>query len=97
MSHHIENNDPKQLCKCTTPVVSKHNITPKDLERGGCGCHPQDLSPSRLDQVIAQYEAMTKEAEAAKERFIQAAMEFDIHLESFTDEEIYEMFNRNNH
>ena len=44
-----------------------------------------------------QYEKLIAEAEAAKERFIQAAMGFDIHLESFTDEEIYEMFNRNNH
>jgi len=76
-----------------------HHISNNDPKHGSCdcGCHQQDLNPSRLDQVIAQYEAMTKEAEAAKERFIQAAMGFDIHLESFTDEEIYEMFNRNNH
>jgi hypothetical protein len=98
MSHHISNNDPKQPCQCTTPAVSKHNITPKDLEHGGCGCHPQDLSPSRLDQVIAQYEAMTKEAEAAKERFIDAAMGFngESNLEPCTNAEVLEMFVRNN-
>ena len=79
MSHHISNNDPKQPCQCTTPAVSKHNITPKDLEKGGgCGCHPQDLSPSRLDQVIAQYEAMTKEAEAARDEFYRKARNLDI-------------------
>ena len=91
MSHHISNNDPKQPCQCATPAVSKHNITPKDLEHGGgCGCHPQDLSPSRLDQVIAQYEAMTKEAEAARDEFIQKAKNFQI--DEATEEEIDHMF-----
>ena len=99
MSHHISNNDPKKPCKPDIPLVGKHNITPKDLEHGGCGCHQQDLSPSRLDQVIAQYEAMTKEAEAAKERLIEAAMRIGrgIDLEPCTDEEVMEMFVRNNH
>lgn len=97
MSHHISNNDPKQPCQCATPAVSKHNITPKDLEHGGCGCRPQDLSPSRLDQVIAQYEAMTKEAEAARDRFIDAAMSLPrIELEECTEAEVYAMFEDNN-
>ena len=78
MSHHIANNDPKKPCKPDIPLVGKHNITPKDLEHGGCGCHPQDLSPSRLDQVIAQYEAMTKEAEAARDEFYRKARNLDI-------------------
>lgn len=74
MSHHISNNNPKQPCQCATTAVGKHNITPKDLERGGgCGCHPQDLSPSRLDQAIEQYNKMSEEAEAARERFERAA------------------------
>ena len=90
MSHHISNNDPKQPCQCTTPAVSKHNITPKDLEHGGCGCHPQDLSPSRLDQVIAQYEAMTKETEAARDRFIQEALAFD--LQECTQKQVEQIF-----
>lgn len=58
-------------------------------EKSGCHCNENPYKE--------QYEKLIAEAEAAKERFIQAAMGFDIHLESFTDEEIYEMFNRNNH
>lgn len=97
MSNHISHNDPKQHCQCATPAVSKHNITPKDLEHGGCDCHPQDLKPGRLEQVIAQYETMTREAEAARDRFIDAAMGLNLDLEPCTDEEVYEMFEENNH
>lgn len=86
MSHHISDNDPKLN---DTPAVGKHNITPKDLEHG-CGCHHRDLPPDRLDQVIAQYEAMIKEAEAARVRFIQEALAFD--MQECTRKQVEQMF-----
>ena len=41
-----------------------------------CGCKPGEVKPSRLDLLIAQYEALKKDAEAARDEFIREAKDF---------------------
>lgn len=72
-----------------------HKIDSKDPLQKPCGCNTHDVIPSKLDIAIAEYKAMKEEAEAARDKFMQAAL--DLNLEPCTDEEVYEMFEENNH
>lgn len=74
-----------------------HNITHKAPNKKPCGCNTGNIQPSKLDQAISQYETMTKEAEAARDRFIDATMSLPrIELEECTEAEVYAMFEDEN-
>ena len=68
-----------------------HKITGKEPLQKPCGCNTQDVRPSKLDQMIAEYKAMKAEAEAARDTFIKEALDFQFVVA--TEAEIYEMFN----
>ena len=74
-----------------------HKITGKEPSQQACGCNTQDVRPSRLDEAIAKFEAMTREAEAAKTKFIEVALSIlSFKIEVATDEDIYAMFEEEN-
>ena len=68
-----------------------HNITHKDPSKQRCGCNTQDIKPSKLDELIAKYERLVAELEAAKQKFIEGAMQFLSHEEA-TEEDIDNIF-----
>lgn len=73
------------------------SITHKDPNKKPCGCNTGDIQPSKLDALIARYNRLIAEAEAARDRFIDAAMSLPrIELEECTEAEIYAMFEDNN-
>lgn len=69
------------------------SITHKDPSKKPCGCNTGDIQPSKLDALIAKYNLLISEAEAAKSRFVEAAMAFiESPFEECTEAEIYAMF-----
>ena len=73
-----------------------HNITHKDPSKQSCGCNTQDIKPSKLDALIAKYERLVSELEAAKQKFIEAALSIlDFRFEECSEEDIYAMFRDN--
>lgn len=71
-------------------------ITHKDPSKQSCGCNTQDIKPSKLDALIAKYERLVAELEAAKQKFIEAALSIlDFRLEECSEEDIYAMFRDN--
>ena len=73
------------------------SITHKDPNKKPCGCNTGDIQPSKLDALIARYNRLIAEAEAARDRFVDAAMSLPrIELEECTEAEVYAMFEDNN-
>ena len=70
--------------------MSSH-ISHKDPGKKPCGCNTESIRPSKLDALIAKYNTLIAEAEAAKSNFIAAAMKFLSHEEA-TDEDIDNIF-----
>ena len=74
-----------------------HTITHKDPSKKPCGCNTGNIQPSKLDSLIARYNRLIEETEAAKTRFVEAAMAFiESPFEECTEAEIYAMFEDNN-
>ena len=49
-----------------------HHISHIDPKQGcDCGCRPHDLEPSRLDQLIKQYEELLEQTEAVRQDLLQ--------------------------
>lgn len=67
-----------------------HNITGRDIRKPACGCNTKDLTPSKLDILIAKYKELIKEAEEARDKFIAAALR--IQIEEPTTQEVEQMY-----
>lgn len=67
-----------------------HNITGRDIRKPACGCNTKDLTPSKLDILIAKYKELIKEAEEARDKFIAAALR--IQIEEPTTKEVEQMY-----
>lgn len=72
-----------------------HQITTNDPNKH-CGCEEKSMVPSKLDELIAKYKTLIAEAEAAKSRFIDAAMSIlNFQFEEASEGDIYAMFSGN--
>ena len=90
MSHHIDNKSmPPEPHHCCGDMSFNHE-TGEMKGQSDCGCKPGEVKPSRLDLLIAQYEALKKEAEAARDEFIREALAFD--MQECTQKQVEQIF-----